>query len=135
MSSAIWSIQEALVARLKATAGVTALVASRIYDGRAPDAAPKPYIVVGESVEDQDNAFAQIGVADELTCHVFSKSPENNRRECIAIVEAMDAALETPLTLEDWGTAHCRPSFLTVTVEEDGTRHAPRRYRILARAA
>jgi hypothetical protein len=135
MSSAVWSIQAALVARLKATAGVTSLVSSRIYDGRAPEGAPKPYIVVGESVEEPQNAFAQVGVADTLTCHVFSKSPENNRREVVEIVAAMDAALASPLTLEDWGTASCRPEFLTVVIEEDGTRHAPRRYRILARAA
>lgn len=133
MSTALWPIQVALVARLKATAGVVALVGQRIYDGEAPQGAARPYIVVGEGTEEPQNAFGSEGLDDTVTCHVFSDY--NGRKEAFEIVAAMDAALVTALTITGWGSAHMRPDFATILVEADGTRHVPRRYRILARKA
>jgi hypothetical protein len=128
--SALWPVQVAMVTALKAAAGVKALVGdpARVYDGQAPQGAAKPYIVVGDHTEAPSNALGRLGWSDTITAHVFSDYA--GTKEALAVVTAMDAALAAPLTISGHGAARLKPEFGTVLVEDEGVRHAPRRYRV-----
>lgn len=128
--SAMWPVQVAMVTALKAAAGIKALVGdpARVYDGQAPQGAAMPYIVVGDHTEVPSNVLGGLGWSDTITCHVFSRYA--GTKEALQGVAAMDAALAGPLTISGHGAARLKPEFGTVLVEEDGVRHAPRRYRV-----
>lgn len=121
-----------MVARLKGNAGVGALVGQRIYDGKAPQGAELPYTVVGDQTERPRRAYGRAGYSDTLTVHHFSSY--DGSQEVLAMVAATNAALQAPLVLAGFQPARLKPEFTEVVVEEDGTRHAPVRYRINARA-
>lgn len=129
--TALWPLQVAVAARLKATAAVTALVGTRIYDGLAPPQAALPYVIIGEGTSAPRDALGTRGVSETLTCHIFSATP-GSRSQAMAILDAMNDALLPALTVTGWGTTRLRPEFTTALVEEDGRRHVPVRYRIFA---
>lgn len=133
MSSLIWAAQVAMVAKLEADAGVGALIGDRVYDGIAPAEAVAPYVVVGDSTEAPVRAMGGTGGDATLTAHVFSDY--EGAKEGLEIVDAIDTALATPLTLSGFGAARLKREFVTTLVETDRPRprrHFPVRYRIVS---
>jgi hypothetical protein len=134
--SSLWAVQVALVARWKDTAAVTALVGTRIYDGAAPANAVAPYVVVGSKTEAQRRTMARAGFANTVTSHIWSDY--NGDKEALAILEAMNDALVSPLVLEGFGAARLKPEFTETLVDRTGDsplRHVPVRYRIRTQKA
>lgn len=133
--SLIWAVQVAMVARLKADVPLEALLGDRIYDGKAPDGAALPYVVVGDSTENAVRALGASGGDTTITAHVFSDY--SGTKQALAIAAAMKAALSSALTLSGYGAARLKQEFVTTLVEEDETkvlRHVPVRYRIASLA-
>src|SRR5262245_48390101 len=83
-------IQGAIVARLKADAAVTALVATRIYDS-VPANAQFPYVTIGpaDSVADDADCITGFLTAQQVDC--WSRAP--GFPECKKIVDAVRFAL------------------------------------------
>jgi hypothetical protein len=126
--TALWPLQVAIVARLRNAGAVTALVGDRITDGSAPDNTPMPYVVIGESTTDGRPLLNDArGEDNTLVIHTFSRTP--GRKQTLEIVDAIDTALRTPLSVPSWGVISLRMEFATVLVDEDGIRHAAARYR------
>lgn len=125
--SALWPLQKAVASRLQADAALMARVTG-IHDGRAPEAEPMPYIVIGEPTEIPFDTLGRAGYQPTLTIHVWS-AQRGTSQEVNEIVALMDAALAAPLTLDGHTEARLRPEFRTVLVEDNGNRHAPVRYR------
>ena len=67
-------LQGAIVSRLKATAAVTALVGSRIYD-RVPAGTTYPYVTVGDGDETTDDTECVNGFDISLDIDVWSDDP------------------------------------------------------------
>lgn len=90
-------LQKALVGRLKADAGVTALVAGRVYD-QPPPSPVFPYISIGPDQTLPDRADCYDGSEVTLQVDVWSRAP--GFPEAKRIAEAVRAALaDAPLTL------------------------------------
>jgi hypothetical protein len=133
MSSPTWPLQVAVVARLKASPAVVALVGTRIHDGRAPHGEVKPYVVVGESDSDAFRTFGGRGSSEAPMLHVFTPANRQTGADAHAIADAIEAALSTAVSVAGWGAVVMREENRSgPLVEEDGTRHLPVRYRAAA---
>lgn len=89
--SASLALQGAVVAALKADAGLTALISSRIYDAPPQDAV-FPYVEIGEIQLVDDGAECFDGAAEAyVTLHVWSRSV--GRPECHRIAEEIRGCL------------------------------------------
>jgi hypothetical protein len=100
MSDPSLAMQKAVVARLKATAGVTALVGQRIYD-RVPQDATFPYVEIGDFQSVDDSAPPCVdGCEVFIEIQVWSRAV--GQVEAKQIASAVRAALNnhTP-TLDD----------------------------------
>ena len=98
--SASRAYQKAVVAALKADAGVAAFVGSRIYD-MAPADASYPYISLGPSSVVPDNADCIEGREETIQIDVWDRS-NGLMHPCRAIADAVyDALHEVTLTLDD----------------------------------
>lgn len=130
--SALWPVQDAAAVRWAASAALKALIGDpvRMYDGRAPQGAAKPHVVVSNQTDVPRNLLTKAGSSSTLTVVAVTPPESDGAQAALAIVAAMDAAVATPLTIAGYGGARMRPEFLEVLVEEDGTRRAPRRYRV-----
>jgi hypothetical protein len=128
VSVAWWAVQVALAARWLGWAPLAALVGDRIYDGRAPDGAEKPYIVIDSPTEVPQGTFGRDGANSTLSAHVHSDF--DGAEEIAAVMKEMFAALAEPLVLDGHTRARLRRDFATVLVEGD-SRHAPVRFRAL----
>jgi hypothetical protein len=128
--NATWLIQSAAVERWESSAAVVALLGDppRIYDGRAPQGAERPYVVIDQQTEVPANVLAKQGSSNTLTLSVVSAGAV--AKEATTIRAALDAAVRAPVAVEGYGTAKLKPEFGTVLVEGDGTRRGVRRYRI-----
>jgi hypothetical protein len=130
VSAVQWALQESVVARLRADAGVTALVGVRVYDGEAPEGASMPFLIVGEPTETPEDVLGRDGYMITLTFHAWST--HRGRKQVLEILEAMDAALTgAVLTLAGFLSARARREFRSVLVEDDGVRHGLARYRFI----
>ncbi len=99
MASPSLEIQGAIVARLKATAAVTALVGTRIYD-LVPAGATFPYITLGEGDETSDDVDCIDGFEISLDIDVWSRKPGFPEAKQIAN-EIRLALKEPPLAIGD----------------------------------
>lgn len=104
--SAMWPVHVALVARLKATAGVTALVGQRIHDGQAPQGETFPYIVIDSQTGNVQRSFERDG--DRGTTNINIWSRYQGLKEAAAIEAAVKAALRTPVTATGWGAVRIK---------------------------
>ncbi|CDM56285.1 MULTISPECIES: DUF3168 domain-containing protein [Rhizobium] len=97
MASPSLELQGAIAARLKASAGLTPLVGSRIYDAVPADKV-FPYVTIGEGDETSDDADCVDGFEISLDIDVWSRAtgyPEAKR-----ISDEIRKALKSPdLTL------------------------------------
>lgn len=93
MASPSLELQGAIVARLKASAGLTALISGRVYDA-VPSNALFPYVTVGEGDETSDDADCIDGFEISLDIDVWSRAvgfPEAKR-----ISDEVRKALKSP---------------------------------------
>lgn len=93
MASPSLELQGAIVARLKASAGLTALIGGRVYDA-VPSNALFPYVTVGEGDETSDDADCIDGFEISLDIDVWSRAvgfPEAKR-----ISDEVRKALKSP---------------------------------------
>lgn len=127
--SAAWPVHAAAVARWMGWPALAALIGDRIYDGRAPAGAIKPYIVIDSPTEVPQGTLGTAGSMNTLTAHAWSGY--DGSKEVLAMVAEMDAALAEPLAVEGRKATRLKYEFMTVLVEGD-SRHAPVRYRILS---
>lgn len=74
MSDPSYALQKALVARLKATSGVTDLVGTRIFDA-VPKSAAFPYLTLGEVQVVPDEADCYAGAEVYFSVHAWAREP------------------------------------------------------------
>lgn len=93
MGSAVWVVQMALVEALRADFGMSTLFGgpARVYSDRAPDDAPFPYIVIGDTSETDFRAFRQPGHEGAVTLHIWTA--RDDREYLVAIYSAMESRL------------------------------------------
>lgn len=106
-------LQGAIVARLKARAGLTAKVAQRIYD-RPPTNAPFPYVEYGESQVIRDDVGCLKSNLIYVTIHVWSQYSGGFKELKEIIHEVVEALDEAPLVL---------PSHRLISIARQDTRH------------
>jgi hypothetical protein len=106
------ALEACVVARLKADAGVSALVGGRVYD-RAPERPTAPYLTVGRS-ETRPYAGTDDAVEQALTLTCVSRygGPDEAR----AVVSAARAALHDarPAPADGWRAANLRVTYSDV---------------------
>lgn len=137
--STLRPLYRATMERWKGWAPLTALVGTRIYSGAFPQTAigqpplAYPRVLIATSTEVPNNVFGQRGFENTLTAHAWGEKTEISATEsALEVMEAMHAALEEPLVLNDQTTAYLHPEFTTSFGEMDGDRqlyHVSVRYR------
>lgn len=116
------SLQSAVVAALKADAGVSALVGGRVY-GTPPQSAVRPFVGVGgfipRPVRSSCGAAARVEFSIEASSRSVSSGTEATR--CAeAVVAALDDA---PLSLSGFALVYLHWQGQDVTRDKDGTGH------------
>jgi len=92
------ALQKAVFAALVADGGVGALIGDRLYDAPPRDAG-FPYASFGEARTLDWSTGTEEGAEHRLTLHVWSR--ERGKSECLAVMEAVEAALrDATLTLD-----------------------------------
>ncbi len=112
-------LQKALVAALKASIDVSALVAGRIYD-HPPDGATLPYIRIGGIVPRPVRAQASRAAILTYSVEVHSRSGGSGRVEVTKIGHAVTEALnESEDALASADLAVVQNHWITTTVERN----------------
>lgn len=106
-------LQGAIVARLKARAGLTAKVAQRVYD-RPPTNTPFPYVEYGESQVIRDDVGCLKSNLIYVTIHVWSQYSGGFMELKEIIHEVVEALDEAPLVL---------PSHRLISITRQDARH------------
>lgn len=126
----IGALVPAVVNRLLATGGVTALVGTRVHDGEAPAGTARPYIVVADPTAVPGEVLGRAGRRATVTVHVWSEY--RGSTQALGIADAVEAALTgTALTVTGYATTRLRLEFATVLVESETERHAVLRFGVL----
>lgn len=113
MSEPSLELQGAIVAALKADAGLTALIAGRVFDRTDPTAA-FPYVVVGDDQVISAHADCLDGSTEVFaSLHAWSRKPGKveAKRVAGAVVDALN---QKPLTVN---------GYRLVSIEHDTTQH------------
>jgi hypothetical protein len=130
MSASGWALQQAVFAALSVDAGVQAALGDppRIYD-KPPGAAPLPYLLIGDGVEEEWGTATGEGAEHTLVLHVFSRA--GGRKEARGVLAAVYNALHgAELTLDGFHLVNLRFVLSQVVIESDAlTYHAIARYR------
>jgi hypothetical protein len=96
VTAALWPLQVAVVAKLRAHAPLMALVTG-VYD-EVPEQIAHPYVSLGSITENTDDAHNQRGLEASVVLHVWSKY--RGFKEAADILAALDTALDRqPLTV------------------------------------
>jgi hypothetical protein len=126
---ASWSLQRGVYQALADSVDLTTLLGGvRVYDD-APQAAPYPFITLGQSVVRDWTTGTDDGAEHDLTLHVWSRSGGKNHVH--KIIEAIRAVLhDRPLTLADHYLVNLRHQLSEARFDPDGdTFHGIVRYR------
>jgi hypothetical protein len=128
------ALQKAIHAALLADAAVGALVGDRIYDAAPRDAA-FPYVAYGAARAGDWSTGTEAGAEHRVLIHLWSR--ERGKRECLAIAEAVAAALhDQVLTLDGHALVNLRVEATDVARDPDGiTWHGVMRVRAVTEAA
>jgi hypothetical protein len=135
MSSAAWSLQQALFACLTADTALVALLgAARVYDD-VPQSVEFPYLTVGQSVARDWSTASEEGNEHVLTLHVWSQT--KGRAQVHEIMGAARAALhDASLTLVGHRLINLRHEFSEARRDADGeTYHGILRFRAVTEPA
>lgn len=131
--AAFTPVQAAIFAKLTGSATLVGLLGGpNVYDGTAPESAPRPYVIIGESIETPDNAHGAFGRQTVMTINVWSDY--QGFAEANAIVYVLQQLLdEQPLDIAGHRHVATRFEFAQTLVDPDipSLRHASVRFRII----
>lgn len=126
-------VQAAVYAKLTGDATLTSTLGGpHVYDGEAPENAPRPYVLIGESIETPDDAHGMFGRQTVMTIHVWSDYAGFS--EANAIAYQIQALLDQqPLDIAGARHVLTRFEFAQTLVDPDdrSLRHATVRFRII----
>lgn len=121
MTAASADLQKAMFAALTGNAALVALMGgARIFD-RAPTDAAFPFVTFGRTSVFDWSTSTEDGLEHLVTLHVWSKA--KGRKEAFAILDAVRAALGTPLSLDGQHLVNFRFEFSEVTFDDDISVH------------
>lgn len=126
----IFALQEALVTKLKADAGVVSLLVDRIYDA-LPSADPAfPYVTIGESLTAPFDTKTTTGHVTEFSFHIWTQY--RGRKQDSQIAKAIyDALHRQELTVAGYTTVDVQHIQHLSFLDNDGlTRHGVCRFQI-----
>ena len=129
MPSSSFALQQALYAALTTDAGLVALLGTpRLYD-HVPQAAPFPYLTLGQTTVRDWSTGSESGDEHILTLHVWSRA--GGRRETHEIMAARKTALhDRALALDGHRLANLRHELSEARRDADGdTYHGLVRFR------
>jgi hypothetical protein len=127
MTHPFLALQKAVLATLLADAAVAALAGDRIYDAAPRDAA-FPYIAFGPARSTDLSSSTEQGAEHRLVLHLWSRRP--GKSECLALAEAVGAALGAALTLDGAALVNFAGEALDIARDPDGiTWHGVIRFR------
>jgi len=132
---ALFELQKAVLAKMLATGGVTALVGARIYD-ELPAAEPTyPYVHLGEMMTDRFDTKDGAGWDVELTLHVWSRY--RGKKQTQDVLDALEVALNRAvLTVTGYAAVNCEIMQMMNLEDADGlTRHGVARLRVVLQSA
>jgi hypothetical protein len=132
---ASWALQRGVYQALAGSLDLTTLLGGvRVYDD-APQAAPYPFITLGQSVIRDWSTGTEDGAEHNLTLHVWSRS--GGKKQALEIIEAIRAVLhDQPLALADHHLVNLRHEFSEARLDPDGdTFHGVVRYRAVTEPA
>jgi Protein of unknown function (DUF3168) len=116
---ASWTLQRGVYQALAGSVDLTTLLGGvRVYDD-APQAAPYPFITLGQSVVRDWSTGTEDGAEHNLTLHVWSGS--GGKKQVLEILEAIRAVLhDQPLMLADHHLVNLRHEFSEARLDPDG---------------
>ncbi len=132
---ASWSIQRGVYRALAGSVDLTTLLGGiRVYDD-APQAAPYPFITLGQSVVRDWSTGTEDGAEHDLTLHVWSRS--DGKKQVHQIIDVIRTVLhDQPLTLADHNLVNLRHELSEARLDPDGdTFHGIVRYRAVTEPA
>jgi uncharacterized protein DUF3168 len=132
---ASWAVQRGVYQALAGSSDITTLLGgARIYD-HAPQAAPYPFITLGESVIRDWSTGTENGAEHDLTLHVWSRA--GGKKQTLEIIEAIkDVLHDQPMLLADHHLINLRHEFSEARLDPDGdTFHGIVRYRAVTEPA
>ena len=132
---ASWALQRGVYRALAGSLDLTTLLGGvRVYDD-APQAAPYPFITLGQSVIRDWSTGTENGAEHNLTLHVWSRS--GGKKQVQQILEVIRAVLhDQPLLLADHHLVNLRQEFSEARLDPDGdTFHGIVRYRAVTEPA
>lgn len=91
IKSPLGPLQIAMVALLKADTELTGLLGGQfVYDQRAPEGRPEPYVLVGDHLSIPDNTHTTAGRDVTVTIHIWTRVRTNQQgQEISAAVSAL----------------------------------------------
>src|SRR3989337_89467 len=116
---ASWALQRGVYQALAGSLDLTTLLGGvRVYDD-APQAAPYPFITLGQNVIRGWSTGTEDGAEHTLTLHVWSRS--GGKKQALEIIEAIRAVLhDRPLALADHHLVNLGPEFSDPRLDPDG---------------
>jgi hypothetical protein len=129
MTAASWALQRSIYQALSDSSELTSLLGGdRIYSD-APQAAPLPYISLGQTVNLDWGTGIEDGTEHSLTLHVWSRA--DSAAEVHEIIQVIRTLLHNqPLLLDDRYLVNLRHEFTEARRDPDGeTMHGIVRYR------
>lgn len=126
---ALWPLAVALTARFRGDATLMALIPGGFHNGRAPQTAARPYLVMNVPTEEDASTMDRYGSTAFIQFDTFSGPAVKTSQVVEAVLDRVEVLLRQPLTLDGRTTTHPRWEFRTTLVEEDETRHGLVRYR------
>lgn len=128
MATAAWPLQVAFRSRMLADAGLTGVIAQRVYD-EVPGDAAFPYVTVGDVVEVPDDAHDRQGLTATLTLHIWSRY--RGYAEALMILGHLDRLFDRqPLAVDGFtDVSIAREWHQTLRDPDPQIRHVPVRFR------
>ena len=132
---ASWSIQRGVYRALAGSIDLTTLLGGIRVDVDAPQAAPYPFITLGQSVVRDWSTGTEDGAEHDLTLHVWSRS--DGKKQVHQIIDVIRTVLhDQPLTLADHNLVNLRHELSEARLDPDGdTFHGIVRYRAVTEPA
>lgn len=114
---------------------IDAAIAAPVYDVLAPQAAPFPYVTIGELICTADDTKDK--PAHDVLASIHAWSRQRTSAEAKALQASIYAALHfVALTVAGFNVTWCKFESASCDIDEDGiTHHALARYRIRIEAA
>lgn len=121
MSSLLWEVQRAAVARWRAWPAL-AEVGDRFYDFGAPQDSALPYVIVGDSTKGPVGVLGGAGGRVGLPAKVVTDDTTHDHGPALTISQSMTDALVEPLSIQGYVAARLKLESETKLVEKDGDR-------------